>query len=94
MSRLPLDDPRWNELTNAYGSAGDIPVLLRELEKPSESWAWDDEPMYSLWSSLWHQGDVYTASYAAVPYLLDAVKLAPPEGQATLINLAASIMAT
>jgi len=25
---IGLDDPRWRELTHAYGAAGDIPALL------------------------------------------------------------------
>ena len=29
---LNLDDPRWNELNHAYGSASDTPTLLRRLE--------------------------------------------------------------
>lgn len=94
MTRLTLDDGRWAELDNAYGSAGDVPMLLGELSQPVASWAWDEEPMYSLWSSLWHQGDVYSASYAAIPYLLDAVPINPPEGQRSILQLAACILAS
>ena len=32
---------------------------------------------FSLWSSLAHQGDVYSASFAAVPYVIDALAKAP-----------------
>jgi hypothetical protein len=31
----------------------------------------NSEPWFSLWSSLCHQGDVYDASYAAVPHLVE-----------------------
>jgi ABC-type arginine transport system permease subunit len=67
---LALDDPRWSELSHAYGAATDIPARLRDLAAAPEPIAdWQDEPWYGLWSSLCHQGDVYTASYAAVPHI-------------------------
>jgi hypothetical protein len=67
---LSLDDPRWNELNDAYGSAAKIPSLLRQLganTKPSNGV--ESELWFSLWSALYHQGDIYTASYAAVPHI-------------------------
>ncbi len=68
---LSLDDPRWGELRHAYGAATDIPGLLRALaSSPEQKANYKDEPWLSLWSSLCHQGDVYTASYAAVPHIV------------------------
>lgn len=68
---LSLDDPRWSELRHAYGDAADVPQLLRTLASSTGPKAgYQDEPWFSLWSSLCHQGDVYTASYAAVPHLV------------------------
>ncbi len=68
---LPLDDARWAELTHAYGQATDIPDLLRQLAtSPGPTSDYRVEPWFTLWSSLCHQGDVYTASYAAVPHLV------------------------
>ena len=68
---LALDDPRWTELTHCYGSASDIPALLGQLAKsPGPKDSYEDEPWFSLWSSLCHQGDVFTASYAAAPHLV------------------------
>lgn len=69
---IELDDPRWRKLSHAYGSAADIPELLRQLAgatgpKPG----YDSEPWFSLWSSLCHQGDVYDASYAALPHIVE-----------------------
>ena len=73
---LSLDDPRWSELCHAYGGAGDIPALLRQLEDlpTSEN---DKEPWFSIWSALAHQGDVYSASFAAVPHVIEALALDP-----------------
>lgn len=68
---LSLDDPRWNELQHAYGRAGNVPDLLRTLASSTGPNARvQDEPWFSLWSNLCHQGDVDTASYAAVPHVV------------------------
>jgi hypothetical protein len=69
---LPLDSQRWAELTHAGGSAQNIPTLLRQLEHEPDLVPLDyrDDPWFSLWSALCHQGDVYTASYAAVPHII------------------------
>lgn len=68
---LPLDDPRWKDLRHAYGDAADIPDLLRALASSTGPKAgYEAEPWFSLWSSLCHQEDVYTASYAAVPHVV------------------------
>jgi hypothetical protein len=48
---LSLDSPLWSELRHAYGTAGDIPVLLRALDSVPSS-ANDAGPWFSLWSAL------------------------------------------
>ena len=74
---LPLDDSQWAELRHAYGSAREIPALLSALSSsPAARNNYEDEPWFSLWSSLCHQGDIYTASYAAVPHIVRIAKLA------------------
>jgi hypothetical protein len=75
---LSLDSDRWRDLQHAYGSAGDIPALLRQLDG-SPSSGGNAEPWFSLWSALAHQGDVYSASFAAVPHVVHALSLAPTE---------------
>ena len=68
---LALDAPGWSRLTHAYGSAEDIPDMLRRLAAdPQPRRASVEEPWFMLWSSLCHQGDAYAASYAAVPHLV------------------------
>jgi hypothetical protein len=67
---LPFDDPLWTRLQQAYGPASNIPDLLRELKASTESSSEQDELWHTLWGSLCHQGTVYTASYAAVPHLV------------------------
>lgn len=66
---LSLESPRWESLSHAYSSASNIPTILRDLQHESPSvWeqAWDD-----AWGALCHQGTVYTATYAAIPYIVD-----------------------
>ena len=67
---VPLESSEWNRLQHAYGAASDIPDLLRRLVADPRPKKPHDEPWESLWSSLCHQGDVYTASYAAVPHIV------------------------
>lgn len=74
---LSLDDLRWTTLEHAYGSAVDIPPLLKKLITDLPSSADDQEPWFSLWSALAHQGDVYSASFAAVPHVINALASAP-----------------
>jgi len=35
------------------------------------------EPWFTLWSSLMHQGGVYSASFAAIPHVVSALATAP-----------------
>jgi hypothetical protein len=68
---LSLDDSLWSRLQHAYGDASDIPTLLRSLAaSPGPAPGSESEPWHSLWSRLCHQGDAYSASYAAVPHLV------------------------
>ena len=73
---LSLESPRWAELRHAYGSASDIPALLRQLVGLPSS-AEGAQPWLTLWSALAHQGDVYSASFAAVPHVVKALASNP-----------------
>src|SRR5689334_22771197 len=65
---LKLDSRKWATLSHAYGSASDIPQLIAQLRAASpEAW---DAINQELMAAILHQGDVYTATYAAVPHLL------------------------
>ncbi len=66
---VSLDSPVWSTLQHAYGGASDIPDLLRQLESLPGADG-NTEPWFSIWSALAHQGDVYTASFAAVPHVV------------------------
>ncbi len=60
----------WSSLRHAYGAASDVPALLTALETAPAPSRFDEDPWFSLWSALYHQGDVYSASYAALPELI------------------------
>ena len=66
---LSLTSPRWQSLSHAYGDGTDVPDMLRTLQDPSadvREAAW-----HKVWSALCHQDTVYTATYAAIPYLVE-----------------------
>jgi len=73
---LSLDSPHWSDLQHAYGAANDIPPLLRQLAL-LPTCKWDEEPWFTLWSALAHQGSVFTASFAAVPHVVAAIAIDP-----------------
>ncbi len=86
---LALDDANWSSLEHAYGPATDTPNLLRALAAGDAS----REVREALFSSLWHQGSVYTASYAAVPHIVDALPRIPLVDRLRLLVLATGIAA-
>jgi|SRR5688572_17897905 hypothetical protein len=88
---LPLESPLWSTLTHAYGKADDIPDLIRQLEGLPEFVDFKSEPYYSLSSALCHQGDVYTASYAAVPHFVRILAENPANAPWALYSLPGAI---
>lgn len=63
---LDWNDARWSELRGGYRVPYDPRPALAKLEQAADAPAAFDE----LWNKLHHQGDVDTASYAAVPHLV------------------------
>ena len=88
---LQLDDSRWSELSHAYGGASDTPLLLRQLAEHPEQLGPNEEPWFTLWSSLCHQGDVYSASYAAIPHLVEIAISTPRPIDFSFFLLPASV---
>lgn len=73
---LPLESNHWSALHHAYGAATDIPALLSQLSTLPSAQG-EAEPWFSIWSALAHQGDVFDASFAAVPYVIHAAAINP-----------------
>ncbi len=88
---LALDSDEWGALEHAYGSAADIPALLKQLPEAPVRQQHDSEPWSSLWSTICHQCDVYTASYAAMPYIVSAAAQRRPEDRAEYFLMAGTI---
>lgn len=53
----------------------------------------DDDAWYCAWSALCHQFSVYTASYAAVPHLVEMAGKASGQRRLDFLSLAGSIEA-
>lgn len=64
-----LDSVAWDRLQHAYGTAEDVPGLLRELVQGDA--AATRTAMTTLWGTVWHQGSVYEASAPTVPFLAE-----------------------
>ena len=83
---LQLPSTRWAELTHAYGEASDIEEFLTRLATG------DETAIEDLSGSLVHQNSVYSASYAAVPHLVDiARRLDDPDLKANTLILVGQI---
>ena len=88
---LDLKSSLWGELNHAYGKATNLPELLMKLSAYPPHTNEENEPYFSLWSALCHQGDVFTASYAAVPHIIDLAMIAPDRAHWDFIYLPACI---
>ncbi|MFD4133635.1 hypothetical protein [Streptomyces goshikiensis] len=78
----------WSRLSHAYGSAEDIPARLDRITADPTSERWND-----LWSALCHQGSVYSASFAALPWLVGVASTDDRAQAVDALNLAGAIMA-
>jgi hypothetical protein len=78
----------WRSLRDAYGAAGPVEALLERADTDDRA-VWDE-----LWSRLYHQGTVYTASYAALPRLAELAARQDPSGFVEPLLLATCIVAS
>jgi hypothetical protein len=65
-----LDDVDWAGLEDAYGSAVELPRRLRSLALGADDW---EACLDDLHASIYHQGSYYSATAAAVPFLVAIV---------------------
>jgi HEAT repeat protein len=72
-----LDEINWAQLNHAYGSAEDVPDLLRGLASPDQDTR--NNAISDLYANIWHQGTVYEATAYAVPFLIELLQA--PETQ-------------
>ena len=70
-----LDAVPWADLEHAYGSAADVPALLRQLL--------DLDPkvrsavLRTLSSNVFHQGTRYPATASVIPFLIEMLRRVP-----------------
>ncbi len=84
-----LDDIDWAALTHAYGSAADVPGLLRA--RASNDPAVAEEADGEFFGNIWHQGTVYEATAYAVPYLVELLRNEQTHDRFSLVVLLAFI---
>jgi hypothetical protein len=87
LERLSAFD--WSKLTHAYGSAHDVPQLLRDLTSHDEEVCRGALGM--LYTTIYHQGTVYQASAYAVPFLLELVQQEEIQEREGLLHLLAHL---
>jgi hypothetical protein len=64
-----LDAVPWADLEHAYGSAADVPGLLRKLLAPNPRVR--GETLRTLYSNVFHQGSRYPATAHVIPFLIE-----------------------
>src|SRR5205807_738940 len=79
------DSVNWAALSHAYGSAADVPDMLRGLTAPDRDRR--ENALDGLMGSIYHQGTVYDATAPAVPFLLELLAEPSVKGRARLLVL-------
>lgn len=81
----------WNDLETANGNAAEIPALLSQLSSFPDETIYEDDPWYSLWGNLFHEGTVYSAAFAAVPEIIKVLESAPEKATLSFFLLPIAI---
>jgi hypothetical protein len=80
----------WSRLNDAYGPAGNIPVLLDQISGGSSTDTWSE-----LWSRLTYDADTaFPASFAVLPHLASIAQTGGDQDRDEALLLAATIMMT
>ncbi|MFB7241134.1 PBS lyase [Streptomyces populi] len=62
-----IDEVDWASMEHAYGSAADVPELLRGLASPLPQER--ETALDGMYGAVHHQGDVYDSTLASIPFL-------------------------
>ncbi|UXX98011.1 HEAT repeat domain-containing protein (plasmid) [Streptomyces sp. AD2-2] len=84
-----LHDIDWAPMEHAYGSAEEVPALLRALRSPDVGER--SAALSRFYGAVHHQGDVYPCTAAALPFLFELVADGPAPGRAAVVALLVSI---
>jgi hypothetical protein len=85
-----IDDIEWKRLKHAFGAATDVPAVLRALAAGPD--AERRAALVKIASGLVHQGTVYSATIAAMPFLAELAtsKKLPERHRANVVHLLAA----
>jgi hypothetical protein len=84
-----LDVIDWERLSHAYGPARDVPIDLQRLASSDADVR--DSALWQLYGSIYHQGTLYSATAAAVPFLVRLASDPSLPNRAQIRDLLASI---
>ncbi|MEV6036530.1 hypothetical protein AB0L65_35620 [Nonomuraea sp. NPDC052116] len=84
-----LDEIRWGRMRHAYGSAAEVPGLLRDLVDPDP--AVRESALDGIYGAVHHQGDVYPCTVAAIPFLLRIAERPDLPGRPGVVELLAGM---
>ncbi|GGZ31238.1 hypothetical protein GCM10010387_26310 [Streptomyces inusitatus] len=84
-----IDEVDWAALEHAYGPADDVPGLLRGLASadPAER----EAALDGMYGAVHHQGDVYDATLACIPFLLELAADPAIQDRGGIVELLTSI---
>ncbi|MFD7684288.1 HEAT repeat domain-containing protein, partial [Streptomyces sp. NPDC060187] len=84
-----IDEVDWASMEHAYGSAADVPELLRGLASrhPHER----EAALDGMYGAVHHQGDVYDSTLACIPFLFGLVRHTGLPDRGGIVELLASI---
>lgn len=80
-----LDEVDWASMNHAYGSAADVPELIRNIASDDDEVR--EEAFYAAYGNIFHQGSRYEATAPAVPFLLEILQQPDYPAQAALLYL-------
>ncbi|WP_217560677.1 HEAT repeat domain-containing protein [Streptomyces sp. GbtcB6] len=84
-----IDEVDWASLRHAYGSAKDVPGLLRGLA--SADAAEREVALDGMYGSVHHQGNVYDSTLACVPFLFALASRTEVQDRGAIVELLVSI---
>ncbi len=84
-----LDAIDWRGLL-AYGDSTRIPELIRTLT--CEDREDRQQALYELFQTIWHQGDVYPATYHVIPFLIELLRSPSFPGKVQVLDELSSLV--
>jgi hypothetical protein len=78
-----LYDIPWAKLEHAYGSAADVPELIKALATKDKELR--EAALWKLYGNIFHQGSRYEASPYAIPFIFELLEHPETEGKSDLV---------